>query len=55
MPCPLVGTIDLLGRMHLTFQDLHGKVLDKGSNMRNGWKGLAGGYCSTYTLELSVW
>ena len=38
----------------LTFDDIHAKVSDQGSNIQKAWGGLPRGYCIAHTLELAV-
>ena len=38
----------------LTFEDIHAKVSDQGSNIKKVWGGLPGGYCTAHTLEFAV-
>ena len=38
----------------LTFDDVHAKVSDQGSNIKKAWGGLPGGFCVAHTLELCV-
>ena len=50
----LQQTVKDLDRVGLTFNDIHAKVNDQGSNIKKAWRGLQGGYCACHTLELSV-
>lgn len=43
-----------LENVGLTFEDIHAKVSDQGSNIKKAWGGLPGGYCTAHTLELCV-
>ena len=47
-------TVEDLDRVGLTFNDIHAKVSDQGSNIKEAWGGLPGGYCVCHMLELSV-
>ena len=38
----------------LTFEDIHAKVSDQGSNIKKAWGGLYGSYCTAHTLRLAV-
>ena len=47
-------TVEDLDRVGLTFNYIHAKVSDQGSNIKKAWGGLPGGYCARHTLEPSV-
>ena len=38
----------------LTFEDIHAKASDQGSNIKKAWGGLPGGYCVGHTIEMAV-
>ena len=47
-------TVEDWDRVGLTFNDIHAKVSDQGSNIKKAWGGLLGGFGACHTLELFV-
>ena len=47
-------TVDDLATVGLTFEDVHAKVSDQGSNIEKAWGGLPGDYCVGHTMKLAV-
>ena len=47
-------TMEDLLTVGLTFEDIHAKVSDQGSNIKEAWGGLPAGYCVGHTIELAV-
>ena len=47
-------TMEDLLTVGLTFEDIHAKVSDQGSNIKKAWGGLPGGYYVRHTIQLAV-